>query len=55
MALAVNGDVVVSAGQRGRVEATDRGELGDSYTVDFSGRWFRVPAQAIALIEEREE
>ena len=55
MALAVNGDVVVSAGQRGRVEATDRGELGDSYTVDFSGRWFRVPAQAIALTEEREQ
>jgi nitrogen fixation protein NifZ len=26
MALAVNGDVVVSAGQRGRIEATDRGE-----------------------------
>ena len=55
MALAVNGDVVVNAGQRGRIEATDRGELGDSYTVDFSGRWFRVPAQAIALAEEREE
>lgn len=55
MALAVNGDVVVSAGQRGRIEATDRGETGDSYTVDFSGRWFRVPARAITLIEEREE
>ncbi|MBZ7750561.1 nitrogen fixation protein NifZ [Klebsiella michiganensis] len=55
MALAVNGEVVVAVGQRGRIEATDRGETGDSYTVDFSGRWFRVPAQAITLIEEREE
>jgi nitrogen fixation protein NifZ len=41
MALAVNGEMVVSVGQRGRIEATDRGEHGDSYTVDFSGRWFR--------------
>ncbi|PLN94501.1 nitrogen fixation protein NifZ, partial [Klebsiella michiganensis] len=55
MALAVNGEVVVAVGQRGRIEATDRGETGDSYTVDFSGRWFRVPARAITLIEEREE
>ena len=55
MALSVNGDVVVTAGQRGHIEATDRGESGDCYTVDFSGRWFRVPAQAIALTEEREQ
>lgn len=54
MALSVNGDVVVTAGQQGRIEATDQGELGDSYTVDFSGRWFMVPVQAIALAEERE-
>ncbi|MCS7490555.1 nitrogen fixation protein NifZ [Raoultella planticola] len=54
MALAVNGNVVVTAGQQGRIEATDQGERGDSYTVDFSGRWFTVPLQAISLVEERE-
>ncbi|RAN85749.1 nitrogen fixation protein NifZ, partial [Bacillus sp. SRB_28] len=30
-----------------------RGERGDSYTVDFSGRWFTVPVGAISLVEER--
>lgn len=53
MALAVGGEVVVNVGQQGRIEATDRGERGDSYTVDFSGRWFTVPVQAISLVEER--
>ena len=53
MPLAVNGEVVVNVGQQGRIEATDRGERGDSYTVDFSGRWFTVPVGAITLVEER--
>lgn len=53
IALAVGGEVVVNVGQQGRIEATDWGERGDSYTVDFSGRWFTVPVQAISLVEER--
>ncbi len=42
-ALAMQGEMVVSVGQLGRIEATDRGEHGDGYIVDFGGRWFRVP------------
>ena len=53
-ALAMQGEMVVSVGQLGRIEATDRGEHGDGYIVDFGGRWFQVPVSALALAEEEE-
>ncbi|QJT80654.1 nitrogen fixation protein NifZ [Kosakonia sp. MUSA4] len=49
--LSVNGEVVIAAGEHGRIEGTDQGESGESYTVTFSGRWFRVPASAMILLE----
>ncbi|HBR0096952.1 nifZ protein [Klebsiella pneumoniae] len=53
-ALTLQGEVVVNVGQQGRIEATDRGERGDGYIVDFGGRWFQVPVTALALAEEEE-
>jgi NifZ domain. len=50
-ALSVNGEVVIAAGEHGRIEGTDQGEGGESYTVTFSGRWFQVPASAMILLE----
>jgi len=52
--LSVNGEVVVPAGDVGRIEGTDQGEDGNSYTVTFSERWFQVPATALSLLEKAE-
>lgn len=49
--LAVNNEVVVATGDVGRIEGTDQGEDGNSYTVTFNGRWFQVPATALRLLE----
>lgn len=50
--LSIQGEVVVSPGQHGRIEATGQGAEGESYTVAFGERWFQVPPSAIRLLEE---
>lgn len=50
--LSMKGQVVVPAGESGRIEGTDHGEDGNSYLVAFAERWFQVPASALRLEEE---
>lgn len=50
--LSINGQVVVAAGDQGRIEGTDHGEDGNSYVVAFADRWFQVPVTALRLEEE---
>nr|WP_318381718.1 nitrogen fixation protein NifZ [uncultured Enterobacter sp.] len=51
-ALAIGGNVVVTPGQQGRIQATGQGVKGDDYTVRVGDRWFLVPAIALHLLEE---
>lgn len=50
--LAINGEPVVSVGERGQIQGTRQGTSGDEYTVQFGARWFQVPADALARIED---
>lgn len=52
--LSIQGDVVVTAGETGRIEGTDHGEDGNSYIVAFADRWFQVPSGALRLKENTE-
>ncbi|KAA8996875.1 nitrogen fixation protein NifZ [Affinibrenneria salicis] len=49
--LAVNGRIVLAAGDRGSVIAGGQGERGDGYTVLFGARMFQVPPSALINLE----
>lgn len=50
--LTLAGEIVVTPGEEGQIQATGQGESGDDYIVSVGSRWFQVPPGALHLLEE---